>query len=123
MRGAGPAIVLIHGTTATIAGSFSSVIPLLARDHTVIQMVIEGIRTASPATVPIEFRAEYERVAPHPDAWPTHIAKIRTLWMDWKGFSPDAIRGIRAPALVMAGDADAVRPEHTLALFHCWSFN
>ena len=82
------------------------------------QPVIDGIRNATPATVPAEFHAEYARVAPDPSAWPRHIAKVRELWLSWQGIPLEAIRGIGVPALVLAGDADAVRAEHTLALFN-----
>jgi pimeloyl-ACP methyl ester carboxylesterase len=35
----------------------------------------------------------------------------------FKDIAPDAIRGIAAPALVVIGDADVIRPEHAVDLF------
>jgi pimeloyl-ACP methyl ester carboxylesterase len=43
------------------------------------------------------------------------MAKLAT---DFKGYAPMDIRSINAPTLVMTGDADIVRLEHTLELFH-----
>src|SRR3712207_2915233 len=50
----------------------------------------------------------YTSVAPHPDAWPTLVAKVTKLGVEFKGWRPEAIRSITAPALVMIGDADIV---------------
>jgi pimeloyl-ACP methyl ester carboxylesterase len=34
-----------------------------------------------------------------------------------KGWRPEAIRSINAPAMVMVGDADIIRPEHSVQTF------
>ena len=40
---------------------------------------------------------------------------------DFKDIPTDKIRGIRAPALVIVGDVDVVRPEHALEEFRLLS--
>ena len=59
----------------------------------------------------------YRRIAPHPDDWPKLVTKIKDLDVNWKGFSDDQLRSIKAPALLIVGDADVVRPEHVVQMF------
>lgn len=59
----------------------------------------------------------YDRVAPNPDDWPALIAKVRQLVGEFEGWPPEAIRSIEAPAMVVVGDSDVVRPEHAVELF------
>ena len=39
------------------------------------------------------------------------------LGAEFEGWRPEDIQAIKAPALVMIGDADIVRPEHAVELF------
>lgn len=59
----------------------------------------------------------YVRAAPRPGDWERLVERIKEL--DSKPYAwPDAtVRAIRAPTLVMLGDADGVRPEHAVELF------
>jgi pimeloyl-ACP methyl ester carboxylesterase len=59
----------------------------------------------------------YLRVAPHPEAWPALVAKVNDLDRTFAGWPPEQIAAIEAPALLMIGDADIVRPEHTVEMF------
>ena len=61
-------------------------------------------------------REAYAKVAPRPDDWPRLVAKMAKLATDFKGYPPTDIRSVRAPTLVMTGDADFVRLEHTVEL-------
>jgi pimeloyl-ACP methyl ester carboxylesterase len=61
--------------------------------------------------------AEYRRTAPDASQWPRVVAKLKGLWLEFKGIAPEDLRKIDAPVLVMVGDRDAVRAEHALALF------
>ena len=63
------------------------------------------------------FQLAYARVAPQPDHWPVVVAKTAELDRTWKGFPTEQLRGITAPALLVIGDADIVRPEHTVDMF------
>lgn len=59
----------------------------------------------------------YLRVAPDPDGWRTLVTKMNDL--DRTGFRLDEGRlaSFERPSLLIAGDADLVRPEHTVKLF------
>jgi pimeloyl-ACP methyl ester carboxylesterase len=59
----------------------------------------------------------YSKVAPHPEDWPTLVAKMAQLALAFKGWSSTDIRSISAPTLVIAADRDIVRIEHTVELF------
>jgi pimeloyl-ACP methyl ester carboxylesterase len=56
-------------------------------------------------------------VAPDPDAWPTLVAKVAELDRTFEGWSQGDIRGLQPPALLVIGDSDIVRPEHTVEMF------
>lgn len=80
--------------------------------------VIAGISQMTPeifAGSPME--TEYKRLSPTPDAFPVLFAKLKALDaepFDW----PEAdIRGIAAQTMIISGDYDVVRPEHSIELF------
>jgi pimeloyl-ACP methyl ester carboxylesterase len=73
----------------------------------------------SPATFAgAPFEREYASQAPDPAHWPIFIAKMSQALMNFPGWSEAEIQRISAPTLILVGDADFVRPEHALALFH-----
>jgi pimeloyl-ACP methyl ester carboxylesterase len=37
--------------------------------------------------------------------------------LDFEDWPPDSLRSITAPALIIVGDADVVRPEHAVEMF------
>jgi pimeloyl-ACP methyl ester carboxylesterase len=59
----------------------------------------------------------YLRVAPAPGDWPRLVARVSAFLSgtdyDWT----EEVRAIRAPVLIVVGDADSVRPSHALAMF------
>lgn len=61
--------------------------------------------------------AEYRRLAPHPENFGMLVTKLVALTKSVQDVSPDAIRAIQAPTLIIVGDADNVRPEHALDLY------
>jgi pimeloyl-ACP methyl ester carboxylesterase len=61
--------------------------------------------------------ASYRALAPDPGHFPVLVQKLKELDetpFDWPA---EDIRGIAAPVMVVAGDADAVRAEHAVELF------
>ena len=61
----------------------------------------------------IEFQREhYKRVAPDPNYWPTIYAKVGNI--QWNGFSKEELASINAPMLIIQGDRDFVRLEHSV---------
>ena len=81
------------------------------------RVVAEGLKHATAESMPAEMRDAYAKVAPRPEDWPRLVAKMARLAGDFHGYAPTDIRSVNAPTLVIAGDADIVRVEHTLELF------
>jgi pimeloyl-ACP methyl ester carboxylesterase len=80
--------------------------------------VIEGEKKMTPdvfAGTP--WLKAYMRMAPNPGDWPKVVEKIKTLDVNWRGLSDDQVRSIKAPTMLIVGDADIVRPEHVVQMF------
>jgi pimeloyl-ACP methyl ester carboxylesterase len=58
----------------------------------------------------------YARMAPNPGNWAKLIDRIKTLDLNWNGFAAADLQAIKAPVLLINGDADVVRPEHAVEL-------
>ncbi|MBC9934699.1 alpha/beta fold hydrolase [Chitinophaga qingshengii] len=63
------------------------------------------------------YETEYLNAAPRPQDWPKHLEKVKTFNKQPQAWSADAISNIKAPALIIAGDADIVRLEHIVELY------
>ena len=64
----------------------------------------------------IQFQREnYEKVAPDPESWPTIWEKVGSL--QWRGFSREELASIQAPILIIQGDRDFVRIEHSVETY------
>lgn len=63
------------------------------------------------------FEIEYLSTAPRPDDWTKLLAKVRTFEYEVQNWSEKEISEILAPALIIAGDADIIQPEHTVSLY------
>lgn len=60
---------------------------------------------------------EYRRLAPDPDYFPTFVGKMIELdqrSLDWPA---EDIQAIKAPTMLIVGDADIIQPEHALEMF------
>ncbi|MCC6322967.1 MAG: alpha/beta fold hydrolase [Phycisphaerales bacterium] len=77
----------------------------------------EMLAKARLEDMPKELQAAYLKVAPHPENLRMFHDKAAQRMRDFKDIPADAIRGITAPALVVIGDADVIRPEHAADLF------
>ncbi|MFZ0293737.1 MAG: alpha/beta hydrolase [Candidatus Sulfotelmatobacter sp.] len=61
----------------------------------------------------IQFQREgYKKVATDPNYWPTIYEKVGSI--QWKGFSKEELASIRVPFLILQGDHDFVRLEHSV---------
>jgi pimeloyl-ACP methyl ester carboxylesterase len=65
----------------------------------------------------MELRDAYLAVASHPENLQLFFDKALQRMRDFQDIPTDEIRGIRAPALVIVGDVDVVRPEHAVEEF------
>jgi len=67
--------------------------------------------------MPRELREAFLRTAPHPEDLHMFFTKSVQRMLYFKGWTPEEIRSIDAPTLVMIGDHDIVRPEHAVLMF------
>ena len=80
--------------------------------------VLEAIQGLKPEDfVGSPWQEAYERVAPNPEDWPALLDKIKDLDLWFEGWLREDIAAIEAPALVIVGDSDVVRPEHAVDMF------
>ncbi|WP_220040291.1 alpha/beta fold hydrolase [Nonomuraea aridisoli] len=63
------------------------------------------------------FHEEYLRLAPRPGDFAELVEKVSAFSRDVRDFTADDVRSLAAPALVVIGDSDIVRPEHAVELF------
>jgi pimeloyl-ACP methyl ester carboxylesterase len=60
----------------------------------------------------------YQQLAPDPKHWPLFVAKMKALMLSFKGWPESDVKAVKAPTLLVIADADLIRPEHTLEMFH-----
>jgi pimeloyl-ACP methyl ester carboxylesterase len=73
---------------------------------------------AQPDDWPDVFREPYDRLSPDGSShWPVVIERFKTLMFSQPDFTPTQLASIQAPTLVVAGDHDSIRIEHSVALF------
>jgi len=73
-------------------------------------------KTAKPADLGPAVRAAYVERAPDPAHYDVAMAKVIALWRDEPHYTLKELATIRARCLIVAGEHDLVRPEHTAAL-------
>ena len=64
------------------------------------------------------WKASYDSVAPNRADFPRLVDKIKLLDTKFAGWSAKDVQGIRAPVMLIVGDADVVRLEHVVEFFH-----
>jgi len=77
----------------------------------------ESFKNPTLETMPKELREAYLKTAPHPDQLQSYFDKSVRRMREFKGWTPEQIRSIQAPTLVLCGDHDVVRPEHAVETF------
>lgn len=77
----------------------------------------DAMAKARLENMPQELQEAYLKVAPQPGNLRLFHDKAARRMRDFKDIPAAAIRGIAAPALVVIGDADVIRPEHAVAMF------
>ncbi len=80
------------------------------------EMLAEPESAADDLTDSAWHRA-YQRVAPDPGRWPVLVAKNGELDRTFAGWTDEDIQAMTTPMLLIIGDSDIVRPEHTVKMF------
>jgi pimeloyl-ACP methyl ester carboxylesterase len=79
---------------------------------------LEWLQNTTPAEWPKSFRESYERLSPDgPSHWPVLLQRLVKMFRTEPNFTPEQLASIRAPTLLIVGDHDMVRPEHTVEMF------
>ena len=78
----------------------------------------EAMAKARLENMPKELQEAYLKIAPHPENLRMFHDKAAQRMRDFKDIPADAIHSITAPTLVIVGDADVIRPEHAVEMFH-----
>lgn len=71
---------------------------------------------ATVDNMPAALRSAYDSAAPDPAHLPVLVAKLMNRLTEFRDWSPEDIRSITAPTLIMLGDADIIRPEHAVQM-------
>jgi pimeloyl-ACP methyl ester carboxylesterase len=80
--------------------------------------LMEGIGEMKPEMMyGSPWHDEYLRLAPRPEDFTRLFEKKTEMDRQIKDFSEEAIRGIKAPTLLIIGDSDLIRPEHAVEFF------
>jgi pimeloyl-ACP methyl ester carboxylesterase len=76
---------------------------------------IEGLSATAFAGTPVE--KAFKEHTPDATAFDVYLEKMKVLSIDDQNISDAQMRSISAKTMVIVGDADAVKPEHALAMF------
>jgi pimeloyl-ACP methyl ester carboxylesterase len=80
--------------------------------------LMDGIQDLQPEHLHgSEFHDEFLRTAPDPAGWANLVTKIKRFDADPPRWSPEQIRQITAPTMLVLGDSDIIRPEHAVEMF------
>jgi pimeloyl-ACP methyl ester carboxylesterase len=60
--------------------------------------------------------AEYRRIAQDPDHFDVFFARCGNAARGWQGWSPEELKAVTAPTLVLVGDHDFVKLEHAVEM-------
>jgi pimeloyl-ACP methyl ester carboxylesterase len=73
----------------------------------------DGLGFTPPVGEVPRIALRYWLLAPHPADWPALYRKVATMWRKQPQYTLDDLGRIKAPTLVMAGEYDLIKREHT----------
>ncbi|MER7283098.1 alpha/beta fold hydrolase [Dactylosporangium sp. NPDC000244] len=80
--------------------------------------LLDGIADLQPEHLHgSEFHEEYVHTAPEPAGWANLVTKMKVLDADLPQWTPEQIRALAAPTMVVLADSDIIQPEHAVELF------
>ena len=77
----------------------------------------ESMKHASIDNMPAQLKVEYKKVAPDSSNLISMFTKDKNRMLEFSDWKEEDIHSIQAPALILSGDADVVRPEHAVEMF------
>ena len=80
-----------------------------------VMRALDGLSADLFADTPVG--EAFRRHTADPEAFAAYMAKMRVLSIEDQNISDAQMRSIQAKTMVIVGDADAVKPEHALAMF------
>ncbi len=83
--------------------------------HPAVSRALAAMTATMFAGSPVE--AAFKKRTPDPKAFEAYIAKMKELTSNEQDISDAQMRAISAKTMVIVGDADAVKPEHAVAMF------
>ena len=76
-----------------------------------------GLAASGPNDHPAILVEGYKALSPDgPDHWPVIFGKLKNLWLTQPNYSEADLKKIQCPTLVMVGDHDMVRADHSVKL-------
>ncbi len=84
-----------------------------------VLMTFQNLKTIPFEKLPDLLKRAYTALSPQPDRAPIVFKKLMNLMIKYPDYSTTEISKINVPALILAGDHDLIREEHTLKLFQC----
>ncbi|WP_446209711.1 alpha/beta fold hydrolase [Micromonospora sp. IBSANI012] len=80
--------------------------------------LLDGIQDLRPEHLHgSEFHEEYLRTAPDPAGWCNLVTKMKVLDANLPQWTPEQIRALAAPTMIVLADSDIVQPEHAVRMF------
>ena len=80
-----------------------------------VAKALAGLNAKAFAGTPVE--AAFKKHTPDPKAFEAYVEKMKVLNINSHTMTDDQMRAISAKTMVIVGDADAVKPEHAVAMF------
>lgn len=73
--------------------------------------VWKGFENPRIEDMPEALKQEYRATSPHPEKLPSFFAKSARRMKEFRGWTPEQVRSVRVPVLILLGDRD-IRVEH-----------
>jgi len=78
---------------------------------------MDELRSMTAKTAWPDVIANYKNLAPIPERWPIVFDKIRSMWLSCPNFSLEQLANISVQTMIISGDRDIIRLDHTIKLF------
>jgi pimeloyl-ACP methyl ester carboxylesterase len=136
IHGDGAPLALVHGALGTIDSCFADLLPALAAARQVVAIELQGHGHTADADRPLSYPQLAADTAAALDALGIgkadaagyslggavalelamqHPGRVRRVV--FAGWPDEALQNLAAPVLLIIGDSDIVRPEHTMQMF------